>query len=122
LKQRQLAKSPTLKLEAGTGQAHQEISCAESIEATPGIEIQGKRLSTSRLASNSQSITQLELHGSRLSPVFPLSVHEVVPNPYQMMPLKNAFKIVFERNPYSTDLMKPRRNTDPDQKTLSRTK
>jgi hypothetical protein len=29
-------------------------------EATPGIEIQGKRLPQSRLASNSQSITQLQ--------------------------------------------------------------
>ena len=53
------------------------------MEATPGIEIQGKRLSTSRLASNSQSITQLELPRSRLSLGFPLSVHGVVPNPYQ---------------------------------------
>ena len=53
------------------------------MEATPGIGIQGKRLSTSRLASNSQSITQLELPRSRLSLAFPLSVHEVVPNPYQ---------------------------------------
>ena len=50
------------------------------MEATPGIEIQGKRLCTSRSASNSQSVTQLELPGSRLSPAFPLSVHTVVPN------------------------------------------
>jgi hypothetical protein len=55
------------------------------IEATPGIEIQGKRLSTSRSASNSQSITQLELPRSRLSLAFPLSVHKVVPNPYQVI-------------------------------------
>ena len=48
-----------------------------------GLEIQGKRLPISRLASNSHSITQLELPSSRLSPVFPLSVHGVVPNPYQ---------------------------------------
>jgi hypothetical protein len=54
------------------------------MEATPGIEIQRKRLPQSRLASNSQSITQLELSRSRLSLAFPLSVHEVVPNPYQI--------------------------------------
>jgi hypothetical protein len=53
------------------------------MEATPGIEIRGKRLSASRLASNSQSITHLQRYESHLSPVFPLSVHEVVPNPYQ---------------------------------------
>jgi hypothetical protein len=35
---------------------------------------------------NSQSITQLELPRSRLSLAFPLSVHEVVPNPYQIEP------------------------------------
>ena len=58
------------------------------MEATPGIEIQGKRLSTSRLASNSQSITQLELPRSRLSLALPLSVHGVVPNPYQIEPLR----------------------------------
>ena len=46
-----------------------------------------------------------------------MSVHGVVPNPYQLMLLK-AFKRFFESIPYSTDLMKPRRNTDPDQETL----
>ena len=55
-----------------------------TMEATPGIEIQGKRLRLSRLASDSQSITQLQLPRSRLSPVFPLSVHGVVPNSYQI--------------------------------------
>jgi hypothetical protein len=54
------------------------------MEATPGIEIQGKRLLASRLASNSQSITQLQRYESRLSLGFPLSVHGVVPNPYQI--------------------------------------
>jgi len=53
------------------------------MEATPGIEIQGKRLSASRSASNSQSITHLQRYESRLSLGFPLSVHGVVPNPYQ---------------------------------------
>jgi len=53
------------------------------MEATPGIEIQGERLPASRLASNGQSITQLELPRSLISLAFPLSVHEVVPNPYQ---------------------------------------
>jgi len=61
------------------------------MEATPGIEIQGKRLCTSRSASNSQSVTQLELPGSRLSPAFPLSVHTVVPNSYQMLCSQNPF-------------------------------
>jgi len=68
----------------------------KQLESTPGIEIQGKRLPSSRLASNSQSIIRVQRYESRLFPVFPLSVHEVVPNPYQMMLLKNAFKIVFE--------------------------
>ena len=53
------------------------------MEATPGIEIQGKRLLISRLASNSHFITRVQRHESHLSPVFPLSVHGVVPNPYQ---------------------------------------
>ncbi len=53
------------------------------MEATPGIEIQGKRLSASRSASNSQSIAHPQRYESRLSLGFPLSVHEVVPNPYQ---------------------------------------
>ena len=54
------------------------------MEATPGIEIQGKRLPQSRLASNSQFITKLELPRFRPSLAFPLSVHGVVPNPYQV--------------------------------------
>ena len=53
------------------------------MEATPGIEIQGKRLSAFQSASNSQSITHPQRCESRLSLGFPLSVHEVVPNPYQ---------------------------------------
>ena len=56
----------------------------QTIEATPGIEIRGKRLSASRSASNSQSITHLQRYESRLSLGFPLSVHGVVPNPYQL--------------------------------------
>ena len=59
-----------------------------TIEATPGIEIQGKRLPQSRIASISHFITQLQRSKSRLSPVFPLSVHGVVPNPYQIEPLR----------------------------------
>ena len=54
------------------------------MEATPGIEIQGKRLSASRSASNSQSITYLQRYESHQSPDFPLSLHGVVPNPYQI--------------------------------------
>ena len=54
------------------------------MEATPGIEIQGKRLHASRLDSNGHSITQLQRSKSRLSPGFPLSVHGVVPNSYQV--------------------------------------
>jgi hypothetical protein len=48
------------------------------MEATPGIEIQGKCRPVSRLASNRQSITQLQRYESHQSPGFPLSVHGVV--------------------------------------------
>ena len=54
------------------------------MEATPGIEIQGKRLPSSRSASNSQSITRIQRSTSCQSPSFRMSVHEVVPNPYQI--------------------------------------
>jgi hypothetical protein len=57
--------------------------CVTKLEATPGIEIHEVRHSISRLASNSQSITQLQRPASRLSSVSPLSVNGVVPNPYQ---------------------------------------
>jgi hypothetical protein len=36
------------------------------------------------LASNSRFITQLQRRKARQSPDFPLSVHRVVPNPYQI--------------------------------------
>jgi hypothetical protein len=46
------------------------------------IEIQGNRRSVSRLASISSVVTQFERSQSCLSPVFPLSVHGVAPNPH----------------------------------------
>ena len=61
------------------------------MEATPGIEIQEKRLSAVRLALKSHLVTQLQRPRTRLSPVFPMSVQGVVPNSYQLMLLK-AFK------------------------------
>jgi hypothetical protein len=59
------------------------------MEATPGIEIHANYLSGSRLASKSCFVTQVQRSESRLSPDFPLSVHGVVPNPYQIQLLKS---------------------------------
>jgi hypothetical protein len=56
----------------------------EIVEATPGIEIHESRHQQSRLASDSQSITRVQRCKSHQSPDFPLSVHGVVPNPYQL--------------------------------------
>jgi hypothetical protein len=58
-------------------------------EATPGIEIHENRHPQSRSASISHFITRVQRSSSRLSPSFPLSVHGVVPNPYQ-----NAFPVI----------------------------
>ena len=63
-------------------------SLIQTIEATPGIEIQGNRLPISHLASNSHSVTQLQRPKPRLSPYFSLIYHGVVPNSYQVEPLR----------------------------------
>jgi hypothetical protein len=56
----------------------------ETLEATPGIEIHENSHPQSRQSLNSHFITRVQRPTSRLSPVFPMSVHGVVPNPYQL--------------------------------------
>ena len=61
-----------------------ECTNQELIEATSGIEIHENRRPQSRLGSISHFITRVQRSTSRLSPSFLMSVHGVVPNPYQM--------------------------------------
>ena len=63
------------------------------MEATPGIEIHENRHSQSRSASISHFITRVQRPTSRLSPIFRMVVHGVVPNSYQDETTRNE---VFE--------------------------
>jgi hypothetical protein len=62
-----------------------------TMEATPGIEIHENRHPQSCLASNSHFITQFQRSKSCHSPSFLMSVHGVVPNPYQTSNSKAFF-------------------------------
>ena len=75
----------------------------------PGIEIHENRHTQSRPASISHFVTRVQRPTSRLSPSFRISVHVVVPNPYQMSTfyitakVKAFFKARFryEDDPYT---------------------
>ena len=70
-----------------------ECTNQELIEATPGIEIHENHHPQSCQALNSHSVTQVQRSTSRLSPSFPLSIHGVVPNPYQMSAFYITIKV-----------------------------